>query len=674
MRAVSEGHGEVVPAVSDEDIQEIEERFGLTFDKSRREILRSNESFDIQACPGSGKTTLLVAKLAILAKKWPHPRRGICVLSHTNVARQEIEEKLSGTGVGERLLAYPHFVGTIHGFVNEFFALPLLRSEGRLTRRIDDDACFTWMKKRLLSTPIRFGLGALVHQERTFGNHIRSLVCDGDVASLIAPAGLSERQWRTLSGVKSAAITQGFYYHSDMFAVAERLLKTQPDIIDLAFWRFPVVFIDEMQDTSEYQGRLLAKIFPFSKCTLRQRFGDSNQAIFEHGQARATTDSFPGPEARGIVNSQRFGQSIASKAQALAPDQPQSHLIGEGPPKTCFPGVSDQESMPHTVFLFKTESLQHVLPAFAQLLLAVFPAEARRSDRFLARAIGFVGRSKEETGEQEEKIPRSLRDYWPKYEPRVARAEPRPEKLADFVHLAQRQRTTSIDCSASIATAVRGIVQLVELVVPTFDSGSVRGLKGLRELLMTDQPALRALESLLWHWCVEAVPLNEVDWPPQLRELRKALTPVLGNRKTEEARAFCEWSTVFGEDTVSGTSGQRGVPNRYRFSQQAASVEVDVGTIHSAKGQTHTATLVLETFSYKHDIGDLLDWLAGDKRGVGKNIPVQRLDRLRLIYTAMTRPTHLLCLAMREQALETKRDRGATIEALQSRGWQIKFL
>lgn len=138
-----------LPEVTEGDIQEVEQKWGVKFDLPRREILRSHESFDVQACPGSGKTTLLVAKLSILAKKWPHSRRGICVLSHTNVARKEIEEKLSGTGVGERLLRYPHFVGTIHSFVNDYLALPLLRSEERRVRFIDAEACGRFCNKSL---------------------------------------------------------------------------------------------------------------------------------------------------------------------------------------------------------------------------------------------------------------------------------------------------------------------------------------------------------------------------------------------------------------------------------------------------------------------------------------------------------------------------------------------
>jgi len=107
----------------------------------RQAILKSWESIDVAACPGSGKTTLLVAKLAILAERWRSRTRGICVVSHTNVARNEIETRLGNTTTGRRLLSYPHFIGTIHGFVNDFLAVPWLRSRGLPIKMIDTTTC-----------------------------------------------------------------------------------------------------------------------------------------------------------------------------------------------------------------------------------------------------------------------------------------------------------------------------------------------------------------------------------------------------------------------------------------------------------------------------------------------------------------------------------------------------
>jgi DNA helicase II / ATP-dependent DNA helicase PcrA len=106
-------------------------------DDSRLRAMLRLDTVDFEACPGSGKTTLLVAKLAILAMRWPHRQQGICVLSHTNAARNEISSKLSNSAAGIALTRYPHFVGTIHSFVNEYLALPWLRSKGIEVRCID---------------------------------------------------------------------------------------------------------------------------------------------------------------------------------------------------------------------------------------------------------------------------------------------------------------------------------------------------------------------------------------------------------------------------------------------------------------------------------------------------------------------------------------------------------
>ena len=121
--------------ISDDDIDQIEILMGnVSFDAPRRNIIKKLDSFDVQAFPGSGKTTVLIAKLAILAKKWPYEHKGICVLSHTNVAREEIETRLGQTDLGKKLLSYPHFVGTVHSFFDTYISIPWLRSNANTLR------------------------------------------------------------------------------------------------------------------------------------------------------------------------------------------------------------------------------------------------------------------------------------------------------------------------------------------------------------------------------------------------------------------------------------------------------------------------------------------------------------------------------------------------------------
>jgi hypothetical protein len=126
--------------ITEADIELVARDLRLELDHPERlAVLKEVTSCDVQAGPGSGKTTILTAKLAIPAKKWPFRDRGVCVLSQTNVARREIERKLSRSAGLRRLLQYPHFVGTLQTFVDLFLAVPFLRWERVEVTAIDDD-------------------------------------------------------------------------------------------------------------------------------------------------------------------------------------------------------------------------------------------------------------------------------------------------------------------------------------------------------------------------------------------------------------------------------------------------------------------------------------------------------------------------------------------------------
>ena len=84
-----------MPFATDEEIKiahDILLKGKKQFDISRVNIIKEDRSCYVQASPGSGKTTVLLAKLIILANKMPLPEgKGVCVLTHTNVAIDEIK-------------------------------------------------------------------------------------------------------------------------------------------------------------------------------------------------------------------------------------------------------------------------------------------------------------------------------------------------------------------------------------------------------------------------------------------------------------------------------------------------------------------------------------------------------------------------------------------------------
>lgn len=94
------------------------------FDITKLNIIKENNSCYVQACPGSGKTTALLAKLVILANRMPLAEgKGICVLTHTNVAIDEIKAKL-GTK-SDVLFRYPNFLERYKPFYTSMLLLLL---------------------------------------------------------------------------------------------------------------------------------------------------------------------------------------------------------------------------------------------------------------------------------------------------------------------------------------------------------------------------------------------------------------------------------------------------------------------------------------------------------------------------------------------------------------------
>jgi superfamily I DNA/RNA helicase len=121
---------------------------GCTFNEERRDFIKCMESHDVVACPGSGKTTALLAKLLILASHMPFSNgRGICVLTHTNVAINEIKQRAGGAA--DALFVHPNFFGTIQAFVNRFLAIPVYRNIHRQpVDAIDNDHFFAAIRAR----------------------------------------------------------------------------------------------------------------------------------------------------------------------------------------------------------------------------------------------------------------------------------------------------------------------------------------------------------------------------------------------------------------------------------------------------------------------------------------------------------------------------------------------
>jgi len=666
------------PAVTDEDILWASRLLGLPTNAftgpdgndPRQEVLKSMAPMDIAACPGSGKTTLLVAKLAILGKKWQYRTRGICVLSHTNAARREIETRLGNTSPGRRLLSYPHFIGTIHAFVNEYMALPWLRSRGhhavhfsteisgnKLWRLSKAGAIILGYLRRNFSDPVGW-------ENALRGAHYvgpaRDLCLRSGRACKVLRRHASSTAFRHLDRWKSSILEDGYAAYDDTFAYGRCSLQKCPWLVGTLRDRFPVVFIDEAQDNSEEQSAILHHVFMGGdEAVVRQRLGDPNQAIYDFPDAEgAVTDTFPDANRTDLPNSHRFGQTIADFADplGLAPYA----LKGHGPQKPFASGTLDAQ---HTVFLFDDDGIDKTLDAYADLLADTFSEQELREGTFTA-----VGQVHSPTGDDHK--PRHLAHYLPNYDSRLTRADPKPGTLAGYILAGQGRAEAIGEAWAAVEKIAEGILRLAGMA-----SGGKRPTRrphGHRQILaLLEQCAhIRArYEDMVSVFASRKEAITKETWDSKWCAIAREVAEAVSNGSLAggEADEFLRWQD---SDTAPSAcaSARKGLDNIYRQSRNGKTVAIRVGSIHSVKGETHTATLVLETYWHTHNLESLLPWLYGSQRGK-VSTRVWEESRLKVHYVAMTRPTHLLCLAMRQGTAECN---DGVIQKLKEHGWAIR--
>lgn len=632
--------------ITDKDIDWVESilKNRIHFDDTRRNIIKNMDSTDVQAFPGSGKTTVLVAKLAILAKKWPHTNSGICVLSHTNVAREEIEEKLGNTDTGKRLLTYPHFVGTFQSFFDTFVALPWLRSMGIQINVIDSELV---QENRWNSLP----MGTRSYLEHQ--NQDMRICCYRNSIGQIS-WGKKGQTYQYIMEAIEKSHQQGNFTFEEMLLYASQAMDACTTISVGLQHRFPIVFIDEAQDTNSLQWKLLQKAFPQDgNLTIRQGFGDTNQAIYNYVDEKVDHPEFPRPEPLLLSESRRFDNRIAGLANTVALSAAQMNGTDN---------AFTARNSPHTIFLFSQNRAQQVIDAFGQLILETFSDdELSENTKYGCHVIGMVHVKKEDT--QEKHFPKGIYDYWPIYDSKQSNKARTPKKLIDYFRKGWHEFQISRERFAQMEWIGKGIRRFINNAKEAnFISATQNPLAAILKQL-PDDDAQKSVRRYLMKLADIDVSSKE-NWEQAQAILVDILT-IFDTVLNTNAKKFMKWIPDSNSDNIN--KNELPISNCYIFQDTNTNrrVGLEFGSIHSVKGRTHLATLILETYSKAHNIKAILRWLCGrPPKSVGT-----QASRLKCQYVAMTRAKGLLCIAV---PIEFVND--STKQDLQKVGWSIRVI
>jgi len=635
--------------ISDEDINWAESVMGqnIHFDQERINVIKNLDTVDVQAYPGSGKTTTLIAKLAILAKKWPYTNAGICVLSHTNVAKEEIEDRLGNTEEGGKLLSYPHFIGTFQAFFDKYVASPWLKSKGFNINLVDKEIVIEkrWYK---LSWGTQYYLQQHNKDEK---------ICEyqggiGDIA--LKSNGKTKNE--IIRAIEESQRNGDFTYEEMLLYAEQALINCHYFALGLQ-QRFPVIFIDEAQDTNSFQWNLLDKVFSERSTTqIRQRFGDSNQAIYNYIGDKGTNNNFPNANKLIMNKSYRFDERIAVLANTVALNSEEMH--GEN-------NEFSERKPQNTIFLFSAnaDKTKQVIDEFAKLVLRTFSdADLKQYDKYGCHAIGHVHEKKNDTLPQY--FPKGIFDYWPLYDANIGKKRENMRYIIDYFRKGEAEFNKGKELSTKVAFIAKGIIMFVnkgkiDNFIPS-TSNSLHSI--LLRLSEEDQIKFRGILKQLTFADITA---ND-KWKDIQKILKREIAPLFNVKLNGDTLKFSVWKDIKTENSNDTEQKQEVPSNKYKYvdSTSGRHVEIEFGSIHSVKGRTHLATIVLETFYSGFNMHAIMPFL--------QNMHPNRInktnqDRLKCQYVAMTRAKGLLCLAIPITSVDEEMR-----SSLQSLGWQIK--
>lgn len=261
--------------------------FSSLSEEQKKIVFEKSGKFVVRACPGSGKTYSVAARLAHRINNWEHKQKGIVALSFTNAAWQEVSRQIETCFNIPIATKYPHFLGTIDSFINQYIFLPF----GHLVMGCQE-------RPVLVGEP---------HNSWNYCPHERCYEQYFDIVSyniddsLVYPEiqgvfffghskifkndGTESQHGANLRRIKQEFWRKGYANQRDANYFAVKILEKYPAIAKALVARFPEFIVDEAQDTAEVQMRLIDILIENGLGQV-MLIGDPDQAIFEWNNAR----------------------------------------------------------------------------------------------------------------------------------------------------------------------------------------------------------------------------------------------------------------------------------------------------------------------------------------------------------------------------------------------------
>jgi len=470
---------------------------------------------------------------------------------------------------------------------------------------------------------------------------------------------------RSLLNIFENNFTQGIVRYKDCYSLTSWYLHKYNIIKSLLRHRFKYVFIDEMQDLEDYQIKIIDEAFHTDNSqTIIQRIGDVNQAIYNSDKKVKTKADWPVREPiLYLKDSMRLTREVADVVNYFTLDRQRNE---NGGPRFV---VNGQRALvpaikPHLI-VFDNDSKVNLTSKFKELIRTFNLPHTPEGHKYGYKIIGWNAQWNDDD-EHNGKL--RLEDLFEGYKKEQTSKKETYDTLSKYLQYWDRNKTTT---RATQDAILRALIHVLRLEGKNC-IGKVRGQDVDRYFTISE--LIKHIQDGINDSDYELFKKYMYEWSFSL-SVKKNPQPVYEAIKAFLMDKFKIW---FGLQITTATNifiGREFEP--LIIQEENASdneiandgINIDIGTVHSVKGQTHCATMYVETSYYEYETQKRFVKEALNKEehnfDLSNASDIRGKEAFKMMYVGFSRPTHLLCFAALKENVESE------IENYRTAGWEI---
>lgn len=414
---------------------------------------------------------------------------------------------------------------------------------------------------------------------------------------------------------------EGIITYEQAYSCANKFLNNiSQEWIQLFTARFKYVFIDEYQDCDVAQQIIIDRIFNSSKTTI-MKIGDKDQAIYNSHES--DTDELkwnPKDNKLQMLGSCRYSQEIANLISHLRTDNEK------------IMSIKGEVGIKPVLLVFDPDKIEKVIEAFINEMDKI----KLINPNGIYKAIGFIKK-------KGKKDNLSIESYWRKYNP-----SNNIKSEFNYWYL----------INEILEELSQGKLYKAEKIVRIIVCRNLHYL-GVKNQKINKDFTTNSIKKFFdenyndqyREWIYGLSRIESLDFVSAdtiiTQNMENLLETINVSKKYSEFRKthhfFNEKNNLFNPENNEG--------NIYLDTEKGRKIEFS--TIHAVKGETHDATLYLETY-YKNstDLSRILPFFNFTNK---KNNAIEEYSR-KLAYVGMSRPKKLLCVAMQSDTYNKCKD------------------